>query len=241
MSIYWTTRYSIPSGGSVQIVFPTKVPKVYPHCRSMTNLGSKLVAEGSTNNNGEVGCLVQTTNSGAKSWVITGFEALGNSQYIRIVGRIDYPNSNGYLGAGEIITYNMTDATNIRANGFIIDYQYDSDFDISLNNVNAQNGDSEMVLEETLPLRVGHTGPLRFMFTLNSPLQGPNIGTITIRLPLVSTLSQSGGFSLDTTKKHVCQIVQVSNWEETGCIVTNVASDNDATFPNFVFTMITSS
>jgi len=67
----------------------------------MTNLGSTLIAEGSGGFSGEIGCQVQTTSSGAKSWVITGFEALPGGSYIRIVGLMDYPaSSGGYLGAG---------------------------------------------------------------------------------------------------------------------------------------------
>ena len=50
MSIYWTTEHGIPEGGTVQIVFPTRVPKAYPHCRSMTNLGSTLTAIGGNYN-----------------------------------------------------------------------------------------------------------------------------------------------------------------------------------------------
>ena len=84
---------------------------------------------------------MQTTNSGAHSWVITGFNALGTGQYIRIVGQIDFPTTDGSMGAGEIVTYNDTHATNIRANGHIIDYQYDGDFDFSINNARSMNGD----------------------------------------------------------------------------------------------------
>jgi len=75
----------VPQGGTIQINFPTSVPTVYPHCRSMTNLNS-AASVGGASYSGEVGCLVQTTNSGSKSWVITGFNALAGSSYIAIVG-----------------------------------------------------------------------------------------------------------------------------------------------------------
>jgi hypothetical protein len=46
--VSFTTAHAIPVGGSIQIVFPSSVPRIYPHCRSMTNLGSKLYAQGAT-------------------------------------------------------------------------------------------------------------------------------------------------------------------------------------------------
>ena len=44
------------------------------------------------------------------------------------MGYIDLPSTYHYIGGGEVITYNNTHPTDIRANGFIIDYHYDSDF-----------------------------------------------------------------------------------------------------------------
>lgn len=61
---------------------------------------------------------------------------------MKIVGLIDLPGSNGNIGTGEIITYNNTHPTNIRSNGFIIDYYYDTSFFISVNNAASQNVDS---------------------------------------------------------------------------------------------------
>ena len=84
------------------------------------------------------------------------------------------------------------------------------------------NVDSEITMEETLPLRTGYTGPLRFKFSLSSNLNGPNAGQITVRVPGKSTASVAGGFTYNATAKYVCQIVRVFNYEETGCIVTSV-------------------
>lgn len=44
--VSFTTAFPIPVGGTIQIVFPSSVPRVYPHCRSMTNLGSNLYPQG---------------------------------------------------------------------------------------------------------------------------------------------------------------------------------------------------
>lgn len=46
--VSFVTAYPIPVGGTIEIVFPSGVPRIYPHCRSMTNLGSKLYAQGTT-------------------------------------------------------------------------------------------------------------------------------------------------------------------------------------------------
>lgn len=202
----------------------------------MTNLGSALYAQG-TSYNGEVGCLVQNT----RQWAITGFNALNGGSTVKIVGYIDLPSSYHYLGAGEIITFNNTDATNIRSNGFIIDYFYDANFNIYVQDAPSQNVDGQVVMEETLPMRINYVGPLRFKFTLPSNLNGPNAGIITVRVPQVSTMGVAGGFSYVSAKKHVCQIIQISNYEETGCYITSIATDSSATFPNFIFTMKTSS
>jgi len=61
----------------------------------MTNLGSALSLKGSTNN-GEVGCMVQNT----RSWVITNFNDMTVGDVVKIVGFIDLPGSNGYIGTG---------------------------------------------------------------------------------------------------------------------------------------------
>jgi hypothetical protein len=94
--VYFTTTYYLPSTGSIIINFPTSIPRIYPHCRSMTNLGSLLYAQG-TSYNGEIGCLVQNT----RQWVITGFNALSGGSVVRIVGKIDLPVSqSGWIGGG---------------------------------------------------------------------------------------------------------------------------------------------
>lgn len=95
-------------------------------------------------------------------------------------------------------------------------------------------------MEEALPLRVNYVGPLRFKFTLASNLVGPNAGLINVRVPQLSTMGLAGGFTYYSSKKYVCQIVQISNYEETGCVITAITVDPTASFPNFMFTMATS-
>ena len=68
------------------------------------------------------------------------------------------------------------------------------------------------MFEETLPLRVGYVGPLRFKFQLNADFVGPNAGVITVRVPTTSTLSQSGGFTYVPASKHVCQFMQITTY-----------------------------
>jgi hypothetical protein len=205
----------------------------------MTNLASTLYAQGTGGTyNGEVGCLVQNT----RQWVITGFNALPGSSLVKIVGKIDLPTSypsSGWIGTGEIITFNNTDPA-IRTNGFIIDYFSSTQFGIQVNNAPSQNVDGQVVFDETLPLRVSHTGPLRFKFTLASDLVGPNAGVITVRIPGVSTIGQAGGFTYTSSNKHVCQIIQMTTYEETGCIITSITTDSNVTSPSYLFTMITS-
>lgn len=145
MQVTFTTQNYLPVNGSISIVWPNSVPTAYPHCRSMTNIGSQLYAS-SQSYNGEIGCMVQNT----RQWVITSFQALNGGSQVIIMGEIDFPTSYGSLngnydlGSGEIITYNNTDPINIRANGFIIDYVNDVNFGFQTQfpNANSWNVDS---------------------------------------------------------------------------------------------------
>jgi hypothetical protein len=48
IQVSFTTQYYLPSTGSILINFPSGVPRIYPHCRSMNNLGSTLFAQGTS-------------------------------------------------------------------------------------------------------------------------------------------------------------------------------------------------
>lgn len=77
-----------------------------------------------------------------RNWVITSFTTLPASSRVKIMGYIDLRTTNGYLGGGEVITYNNTHPTDIRGNGFIIDYRYDSNFELNVANYASWNSDS---------------------------------------------------------------------------------------------------
>jgi hypothetical protein len=91
-----------------------------------------------------------------------------------------------------------------------------------------------------LPLRVGYKGPLRFKFKLNADFVGPNAGTITVRVPVQSTIAQSGGFTYVSASKHVCQFINVTTYEETGCIIKTITVDSSAATPSYLFTIVAS-
>jgi hypothetical protein len=101
----------------------SNVPIIRPHCRSVVTLGSQLqgypTGKPATNIEGDVGCQVQNTYS----WLITGYDTLPSNSQVSIVGSIDLPTvQTASLGMGYIVTYINTDATNVTANGRIIDY-----------------------------------------------------------------------------------------------------------------------
>lgn len=50
MIVVFYTDNGIPAGGSIEIVWPTGIPKAYPHCRSMISQGSVLTAQGQSSN-----------------------------------------------------------------------------------------------------------------------------------------------------------------------------------------------
>jgi hypothetical protein len=110
----------IPQTGTIEIVFPPSVNKIYPHCRSAIGLGSTLSSSsglGPLGLNGEIGCTVQNGNH----WVITNFQQILNSSLITIRGEINLPNLAGSLGTGKIISYMDSHSTDVFNNGSPID------------------------------------------------------------------------------------------------------------------------
>jgi len=59
---------------------------------------------------------------------------------------------------------------------------------------------------------------------------------MTVRLPKQSTINQAGGFGYTSSNKHVCQIMQIDTYEETGCIITGITTDS----ASILFTIISS-
>ncbi len=93
--VSFTTTNLIPATGSIEIVFPSSVTKIYADCRSATGWGSALFAAAGSPS-GEVGCLVQNTNH----WVITSFVPVTAGTTILIRGFIDLPVQSGTIGVG---------------------------------------------------------------------------------------------------------------------------------------------
>jgi len=124
--VSFTVSHRVPVQGTIEIKFPndtTKVPSIKPHCRSAVSMGSQLygmnTGKPSTNRQGEVGCLVQNSFS----WLITSYDDLPAGSTVMISGVIDFPTVlTSTLGTGYVVTYSNEDATNVFANGRIIDY-----------------------------------------------------------------------------------------------------------------------
>lgn len=130
VTVHFRVRHTVPAGGTIQIFWANSVTAIYPHCRSMVSQGSDLYAQGG-DNNGEIGCMIQPTNS----WVITEFQNLPGGSQVKISGEVDYTGTAGsFIGVREIVTYNNTHETNIRDNGFIIDYMGASTGGLELDN-----------------------------------------------------------------------------------------------------------
>jgi hypothetical protein len=72
VEIEFTTEHKIPKSGSIEIEFPSEVPKVHQNCRSAVTKGSELKSKeaGGGRSCGTVTCKVQNT----RRWVITDFE-----------------------------------------------------------------------------------------------------------------------------------------------------------------------
>jgi hypothetical protein len=158
--------------------------------------------------------MVQNT----RNWVITSFQAVAENSLIVILGEVDMPISSGYIGTRYIYTYNNSHSTDIRANGFVVDSLNVNPSDISTQNSNSWNVDSEITVQETLTLRANYVGPLQFKLQLSQNLVGPRQGRIVVRVFKKSTIQQANGFTY-VDKKYVCKIVQVASNEETGCVV----------------------
>lgn len=98
VNVEFTTTNLIPATGSIEVKFPSAVPVVYSHCRSVITRGSGLFSAGGSYS-GEVGCSAQFSNS-CWSWVVTGFSAVAAGTRVILYGFIDIPNQSGYLGTG---------------------------------------------------------------------------------------------------------------------------------------------
>lgn len=152
VAIKFTTTNYIPATGSIAIVFPASVTKVYPYCRSDTsNLSSLLKTVSATS--GEIGCSVQTPNH----WVITGFAPVPANTVITISGYIDLPTISGSLGLAEIITYADNHPDNIYLNGSQIDYVKPF-FNLMVQNVLAMNPNEDIFLSQRDVIRAGDVG-----------------------------------------------------------------------------------
>ena len=124
--VSFTVSHKVPAKGTIEIKFPsdaTKVPSIKPHCRSAVSMGSQLYGQKTgkpaTNKQGEVGCLVQNSYS----WLITSYEELPANSNVMISGVMDFPTAlTSTLGTGYIVTYSNEHASNVFANGRIIDY-----------------------------------------------------------------------------------------------------------------------
>lgn len=111
-----TITNAVPLGGAIQIIFPSRIPNVYPLCRSSITVGSGLKQV--SGNFGNVGCLVQSN-----SWVLTGFSALAAGSNLKVSGVIDLPNDGvaGYMGDMAVSTYGTHEYSNIYNIGRIVD------------------------------------------------------------------------------------------------------------------------
>ena len=116
--------------------------------------------------------------------------------------------ANSYIGTRYIYTYNNTHPTDIRTNGFVIDYFGASLSDVATQNSISWNVDSEITVQQTLTLRANYVGPLQFKLQLNENFLGPRQGRIVVRVFKKSTILQANGFAY-VDKKYVCKIVQL--------------------------------
>lgn len=180
-----------------------------------------------------MGCHVQ-----GRSWVITGFQAVTGPINIKITGKIDIPNTSGDLDKGEIITYSDMHDTDIYSNGMRIDY-YNDAFGLVIPATPAFNAEPEIFMQETLPLRVGYTGPFRIIVKLPSDLQPQNTGSIQLRLSKSSIRGITGGFVYDVSKK-VCEFMDLTTNEKLGCIVKENIDDVLLNYENVRYTVTAS-
>lgn len=211
MAIKFTTTNYIPATGSIAIVFPTSVTKIYPYCRSDTsNLTSLLKTVSGTS--GEIGCAVQNGNQ----WVITGFAPVLANTAITISGYIDLPTISGSLGLGEIITYADNHPDNIYLNGSQIDYVKPF-FNLMVQNVLAMNPNEDIFLSQRDVVRAGDVGEFRLLMKL--PLVLTTKGTITLDFSKNDFNGKPGGFQLFATPKKVCEMIDITTEYRVGCQV----------------------
>ncbi|EWS73605.1 hypothetical protein TTHERM_000252299 (macronuclear) [Tetrahymena thermophila SB210] len=219
----FTNSNFIPNQGAIQIIFPSRIPSIYSHCRSSITVGSGLYSKSGPY--GNVGCLVQEKNS----WVIYGFGDINPLTNIKIQGIIDLPNDGnaGYIGDLDVITYGSHEYDNIFNKGRIIDKSLalpNSGFTID-NFQTKQIEDIDLLHIETKILRNAYRTPLTFKFKIDNNIFA-NKGRIRMMFYQYSQLSFNDniGYSFQyySTSQYVCSIQVVTTQENYGCKVESI-------------------
>lgn len=216
MLIGFRTTHLLPANGAIEIKFPgnsTLVPNIKTHCRSAVTVGSQLYGQNTgkpaTNVQGEVGCIVQNTYS----WIITGNDALPAGSQVYISGVIDMPNvATTSLGTGYVVTYLAEDAANTFTTSRIIDYTT-ANFIINVNTT-TWYPDESAITYQTLPLRAGFTGDLKFLLRIATAITANN-GYVQLFLYSENEKSAGSGFSVPSNP--VCTITKLTTGESIGC------------------------
>lgn len=148
--VEFITKNFVPSTGTFEIVFPSSVPRIKADCRSVTSLGSGLMAQSGAS--GEIGCDVQNE----RHWVITSFQDVAANTRVIIRGFIDLPSSSGGIGVGQIISYSSTHPTNISMYGPMIDF-VSADFGLVVSSP-SMHTNPDILLSQREVVRAGTVG-----------------------------------------------------------------------------------
>ncbi|KAL4462636.1 hypothetical protein ABPG74_000466, partial [Tetrahymena malaccensis] len=224
----FTIQNFIPSTGAIQIRFPQRIPSIQSHCRSSITIGSGL--QQASGNYGNVGCLVQDTNS----WVIYGFQNVNPLTNIKISGIIDLPTDGnaGYIGNLDVITYGTHEYQNIFNLGQIIDKSLNiPNSGFSINNFQTkQIEDVDLLHIETQALRISATSPLTFKFQVGKNIFA-NDGRIRLMFYQYSQLSfndnRGNPFQYQSSNQYVCNIQVVLTGENYGCKMESIKLVNN--------------
>jgi hypothetical protein len=140
-----------------------------------------------------------------------------------ISGVIDFPTVlTSSLGTGYIVTYTNEHASNVFANGRIIDYLSTS-FPLQVEN-KTWNLVEETSLVRSEPLRVSHIGKFEFKLQMQDyirQLDNSYTGYIDVNFWRYTILGDSGGFSMPSGSS-ICMIAHETTREKFACMVESV-------------------
>jgi len=198
----FTTGHIVPSGGSIEIRFPTGF-KTHANCQSISGAGSEL-----TSTTGRVACTA--TNS---SWVLTNFDELSASSTVQVYGLVDLPDTSGETESLGIYTYaNQVD--DLSVNGQKID-EITSGYTFTISAWDTLSLDTSATVRMNKDIRAQSNNYQPLVFEFSTKTNAVSAGS-SVQL-IVNVSSGAFGSTQRTDASTVCYFINLATSENIAC------------------------